>query len=65
MMKFCTHCKKELDCVKNGLVLKWGVGHCYSADRFKCPTCGIEVYITAPKSFFQTDTDPSTTIQMD
>lgn len=65
MLKYCAKCKVDLDCVKTGVVLRWGIGHCYNADRFKCPKCGNEIFITAPQSFFQTDTDPQKTVQMD
>lgn len=42
-MKICIECLKEMPCVKTGVVLHFGHGHCYSADIFRCSKCGATI----------------------
>lgn len=55
-MKTCIACKKEMVCVKTGAVLHYGYGHCYSADIFRCPTCGATVAVAAATPYDLTET---------
>lgn len=51
-MIICAKCLGELKCTKNGVILKWGTGHCYSSDRFECKHCDITVLNAPGSSFF-------------
>jgi len=42
-MTICAKCRQEMMCLKTGVVVHYGGGHCYSGDRFGCPECGAEV----------------------
>lgn len=64
-MIFCAKCKRELTAKKNGIILRWGVGHCYAGDLFECPECEAQVVVTGRESFFSVNVDPSVLIQMD
>jgi len=38
----CVVCRKEMDCSRNGQVVE-GEAVAWRGDRFRCPSCGIEV----------------------
>ena len=64
-MIFCAKCKRELTAKKNGIILRWGVGHCYAGDLFECPECKMETILTADESFFSINVDSNVLLQMD
>lgn len=51
-MIICCNCRKEMRCDKNGVAADFGFGHCYAADRYKCPSCGVLVLDTVEKPHF-------------
>ena len=57
-MFLCEGCKTEMVCAKNGVIAKWGEGHCYSSDRFRCPKCGECILITAQQGFYSKEEFP-------
>lgn len=46
-MYICVKCRIEMNCDKTGVGADFGGGHVYRGDRFKCPTCGLEILATA------------------
>lgn len=58
-MIVCPLCKKELKCVKTGMAVRYHENgeHCYAGDVHRCPSCGLEVVVTNPNSFY----DPEAT----
>lgn len=48
-MQICLVCKKEMRCVKTGIVVVFGGDHCYAGDAFRCDNCGSEVAVTSPQ----------------
>ena len=50
-MYICPKCKKEMRCKKNGMICRWGAGHCYSGDKYQCPTCKFEVIACNPRPY--------------
>lgn len=65
-MNVCARCKREMRCKKNGIIVRYGIGHCYAGDKFECPECGAEVVICNQAPFFS-DKEPNKDIllQMD
>ena len=53
-MILCVKCKKEMTCVKTGLVLRWNGSHCYASDSFECKECGAVVANANENSFHYT-----------
>lgn len=45
-MLICSTCRKEMQCVKNGVAVVFGESHAYSGDRYECATCGANVVDT-------------------
>ena len=39
----CVPCRKDMRCVKTGVVVHWGNGHCYAGDRFACTNCPADI----------------------
>lgn len=65
-MQICAKCKKEMTCVKTGVVCRWGEVHCYAGDKYKCPQCDSEVIHTSRTPFYSDKEIPSELlIQMD
>lgn len=54
-MKICTECLSELRCIKTGVVLYYGNGHCYSGDKFQCPQCQFSIIDANGSSFYHKD----------
>lgn len=54
-MVICPKCKKEMMCVKTGVVCVWNKSHCYSGDKFECKQCNSQTIITSKDSFFSKD----------
>jgi len=55
-MQICAKCKKEMTCVKTGVVCKWGANHCYAGDMFECMECGIKTINTNNEPFWSSNT---------
>lgn len=53
-MKVCTRCKKELTCVKTGITIRYGEGHCFRGDEYQCAVCGCRVAVCNPSPFHDT-----------
>ncbi len=51
-MIVCVQCRREMNCLKNGVGVDWGDGHVYPGDRFGCPGCGAEIIRTGPGSTY-------------
>jgi len=51
-MIVCTSCKKEMRCVKTGLVAVWNSSHCYAGDEFECPQCNSKTLVISGESYF-------------
>jgi hypothetical protein len=51
-MIVCIKCKKEMTCIKTGLILRWHGSHCYASDAFECKECGAVVANTSENSFY-------------
>ena len=47
-MIVCRKCKKEMQCITNGVQVRYGTDgvHAYSGDEFECPTCGVTIVNT-------------------
>ena len=39
MRPICLTCSAEMNCTKNGVLVKVNSNHYYSADQFTCPSC--------------------------
>lgn len=50
-MIMCLKCKKEMTCVKTGLILRWNGSHCYASDAFECKVCGAIIANANDQSF--------------
>ena len=44
-MKVCAKCLKEMYCLKTGVTVRYGIGHCYRGDKFACRGCGAQVVL--------------------
>ena len=53
-MIICTKCKKRMRCDRNGMIARWGSGHCYRGDRYKCSECAAEIIVCNPESYYST-----------
>ena len=54
-MLICVKDKCGLVVEKNGVLLHFGSGTCYSADIMKCPACGHQMAFTGKDSFFRNE----------
>jgi len=46
-MIVCRKCKKEMNCITNGVQVRYGDGsHAYAGDEFRCSKCGDQVVVT-------------------
>lgn len=45
-MYICVKCKREMQCIKNGVGADYGHGHVYPGDLYKCGVCGFELLST-------------------
>jgi hypothetical protein len=50
-MNICPICRREMTCVKTGVTVHFGGGHCYAGDRFRCPKCQSEVVVCNNQSY--------------
>jgi DNA-directed RNA polymerase subunit RPC12/RpoP len=65
-MNICTDCKKEMVCIKNGMIARWGQNHCYAGDLYQCPECNMEILTGLGKPFYSDNPiAESLLIQMD
>jgi hypothetical protein len=62
-MNVCIPCRKEMKCQKTGMAVRYHENgeHCYAGDIFRCPSCGAEIAVTNPNSYYdpeaKTETD--------
>lgn len=47
----CVNCRKEMTCVKTGMIAIWNGSHCYSGDNYKCSNCLNRILITSSFPF--------------
>jgi len=65
-MQVCVKCTREMRCKKTGVIVRWGIGHCYAGDSFECPDCGATIVVTNQNNFFSDkEVNPDRLIQMD
>lgn len=53
-MIMCTKCKIRMRCQKNGMIVRFGIGHCYRGDLFKCSECEAEIVVCNPEPYYST-----------
>lgn len=41
-MIICVKCKKQMKCIENGVIARYGDHHCYSGDLYRCTECNNE-----------------------
>jgi hypothetical protein len=65
-MQICAKCKKEMTCIKTGVICRWGADHCYAGDKYECLGCGAQT-INANSSpyHYEGPIDSDRLIQMD
>lgn len=51
-MVICPKCRMEMQCVMNGVRAKYGCGHIYSGDKYRCKKCGGETVVTSAVPYF-------------
>ena len=54
-MIICFKCRVEMDCVKTGVAVDFGCGHCYAGDRFQCPRCKAHIVRAVGVSHYDPD----------
>lgn len=42
-MLVCAGCKKEMQCIQNGVGIDFGNGHVYPSDTFLCRQCRVVI----------------------
>ena len=51
-MYICVKCRREMQCLKNGVGADFGFGHVYPGDMFECRFCGIKILATNRNSIY-------------
>lgn len=65
-MYICLKCKREMKCMKVGVIARWGDSHCYASDKYECPECKSEILACNATPFYSTsDFAPEILVQMD
>ena len=64
-MNICTKCEREMRCETTGMIVRYGIGHCYAGDKFKCPDCEAEIVVCNVNSFHsEKEVNPEKLLQM-
>lgn len=63
-MLICVNCQKEMKCIETGTGVRYGDGHVYPGDMFRCPQCMATVILTNNTAVRDPDGHIST-LQMD
>lgn len=41
----CPECRRDMRCVKNGIIVRYSGVRCYAGDRYRCQECGGETVV--------------------